>query len=243
MDLKDARLTSVDLRGAVLRDVALDGARLTGAWARTLTLEGEFEELVVNGVDVVPLWRAEMGRLFPEFALLTPTTADGYREVWPLLCAQWEETVARARRLPPDLLHASVEGEWSFVQTLRHLVMASDAWILRTYLGDPSPWAALGLPFDEMEPIPGVPHDRDARPSLDEVLALRASRQQTMGEVLAALTDADLSRTTTPVPQEPPGFPAPDAYPVPRVLQCILNEEWWHRRFAERDLAVLEARS
>jgi len=41
------------------------------------------------------------------------------------------QTVERARLLPPDLLHESVDGEWSFIETLRHLVFATDSWIRR----------------------------------------------------------------------------------------------------------------
>ena len=31
--------------------------------------------------------------------------------------------------LPPDLLHERVDDEWSFIETLRHLVFATDAWV------------------------------------------------------------------------------------------------------------------
>ena len=40
-----------------------------------------------------------------------------------------------------------------------------------------------------------------------------------------------------------PGWPQPRSYPVRECLLCILNEEWQHRLYAERDLDVLEARS
>jgi hypothetical protein len=33
------------------------------------------------------------------------------------------------------------------------------------------------------------------------------------------------------------------SYPVRECLLCILNEEWEHRLYAERDLNALEARS
>lgn len=39
------------------------------------------------------------------------------------------------------------------------------------------------------------------------------------------------------------GYPPPDTYAVRRCLQAVMNEEWAHRLYAERDLAVLEARS
>ena len=58
--------------------------------------------------------------------------------------------------------------------------------------------------------------------------------------VIADLTDEQLAGTTTPVLE--PGYPESEAYAVSRCVGCILQEEWWHRRFAERDLAVLEAR-
>ncbi len=171
---------------------------------------------------------------------MRPTDAAGFLVAWDLLEELWAGTVERARRLDPERLHESVDGEWSFIQTLRHLVYATDVWILRVLLGDPRPWHPLSLPFDEMTPHPEVPWDRDARPSLDEVLALRADRQAAMRGVVSDLTDEQLASSTTPV--EGPGWPAARAYPVHEVLSTILNEEWEHRRYAERDLAVLEAR-
>ena len=95
--------------------------------------------------------------------------------------------------MAPDLLHERVDDEWSFIETLRHLVFATDAWVSRAILGQPSPWDPLGLPHDEMPDEPGVPWDEDARPSLDQVLALRADRMATVRRVLAGLTDAELA--------------------------------------------------
>ena len=86
----------------------------------------------------------------------------------------------------------------------------------------------------------GVPHDRDARPSLDEVLALRRDRMATVREVIEGLTDAYLASDTKPV--EGPGWPPPRSFPVRECLLIILNEEWEHRLYAERDMDVLEAR-
>jgi hypothetical protein len=42
----------------------------------------------------------------------------------------------------------------------------------------------LDLPWDEMPDTPGVPRDRDARPSLDEALELRLERTATVRECL-----------------------------------------------------------
>ena len=117
----------------------------------------------------------------------------------------------------------------------------TDSWIRRAILGDPSPWDALDLPWDGMDDTPGVPRDRDARPSLDTVLALRRDRMSTVRRVIEGLTDESLAGHTEPV--EGPGWPPPRSYPVRECLLCILNEEWEHRLYAERDLDVLTARS
>jgi hypothetical protein len=89
--------------------------------------------------------------------------------------------------------------------------------------------------------VPGVPNDSDARPSLDDVLALRADRMGVVRGVVSGLTDELLAGTTEPSPGE--GYPAAGSYAVRRCLGAVVNEEWWHRLYAERDLAVLESRS
>ena len=56
---------------------------------------------------------------------MRPDDADGFREAWAILERLWEETVARARTFPEAELHRSVDDEWSFIQTLRHLNFAT----------------------------------------------------------------------------------------------------------------------
>jgi hypothetical protein len=63
----------------------------------------------------------------------------------------------------------------------------------------------------------------------------------TVRSVIDALTDESLAAHTEPV--EGPGWPPPESFPVREVLLIVLNEEWYHRQFAERDLDVLEARA
>jgi hypothetical protein len=82
-----------------------------------------------------------------------------------------------------------------------------------------------------------VPRDRDARPSLDEVLALRADRMATVRQVLADLTDEKLAGMTEPVVE--PGYPESESFAVRRCLQAILNEEWEHRMYVERDFVAM----
>jgi uncharacterized damage-inducible protein DinB len=171
---------------------------------------------------------------------MRPTDPAGFREAWNTLERLWDGTVDRARRLSAEQLHESVDGEWSFIETLRHLVFATDSWIRRAILGDPSPWHPLDLPWDEMSDMPGVvPRDRDARPSLDEVLELRRDRMATVRAVVEGLSDESLDGDTIPV--DAPGWPQPQSYPARECLLIILNEEWEHRLYAERDLGALEA--
>jgi len=239
VDLTDASFEQVYFARARFRHVDLTGVRIRDAYVKDVEINADVENVRINGVDVVPLIEAELDRRHPERTKLRPTGAEGFREAWPIIEQLWADTVARARQLDPALLHERVDGEWSFIETLRHLVFATDAWVNRALLGDPSPWDALDLPHDEMPDIAGVPRDGDARPSLDEVLALRADRMATVRRVVADLTDDRLAESTEPVPQ--PGYPETESYPVRDVLRIILNEEWWHRQYAERDLDALGA--
>ena len=237
--LTGARFHDVDLAGADFRQVDLTGARMRDVLLVNVDISGQISNLRINGVDVVPLVEAELDRRYPDRPKMRPADADGFREAWDILERLWQQTVARARGMAPELLHERVDEEWSFIETLRHLVFATDAWVKRAILGDPSPWDPLDLPHDEMPSEPSVPRNREARPSLDEVLALRADRMATVRQVLAGLTDAMLAGRTVPVTE--PGYPEPESFPVRRCLQAILSEEWEHRLYAERDFDLLQA--
>jgi uncharacterized damage-inducible protein DinB len=239
-DFTDAVFDDTYLVGAHFKNVALKGARITGSQVVDVDITGEVERLTVNGVDVTDFVEVELDRREPDRAKMRPRRPAEFREAWDIIERRWAETFDRARRLDPELLHERVDGEWSFIETLRHLVFATDAWIRRALLGDPAPWSPLDLPHDDMGDIPSVPRDHDARPSLDELLELRRDRMATMREVVDGLTDEQLAGVTTPVTD--PGYPEPEAYPVQRVVGCIVNEEWHHHAYATRDLAVLEAR-
>lgn len=207
---------------------------MTGVELNDVRIDGEIEKLVINGVDVAPLIAAELDRREPDRVAMRPTDPAGYVRAWEIIQRLWDSTVTRARGFEPDLLNVSVDGEWSFVETLRHLVFATDSWVRRAILGDPSPWDPLDLPWDEMPDTPGTPRDRDVRPSLDDVLALRSDRMATVSDVINHLTDESLESYTEPVVAA--GWPPPRSFRVSECLSIILNEEWHHRAFAERDL-------
>ncbi len=240
-DLTGSRFEEVDFSRSRFSNVYFRDTVIRGAWLQRVEIDGHLDRVTINGVDVGPLIEAELDRRDPDRTLLRPTDADGFRRAWEVVVRRWDAAVERARALPEDLLHERVDGEWSFVETLRHLVFATDAWVLRAVLGDPAPYHRLGLPHSEMPAdTPGVPADTEARPSLDEVLAVRAERMATIARVLEELTDEQLDAMTRPVLE--PGYPESASFPVRRCLSTVLQEEWLHRGYAERDLAQLERR-
>jgi hypothetical protein len=250
VDLSGARFAQVNLAGASIhgadatdldvREVYFADARFRGVVLDRVDIDGQLGHVVINGVEVGPLIEAELDRRHPERVRLRPTTPAGFREAWDLVEQLWSGTVERARRLErvdPALLHERVDDEWSFVDTLRHLALATECWLHKVVLGDPAPWHPLSLPTEDDEDIPC---DRAARPTLDETLAYRHDRMEAVRRYVDALTDERLASHTEPV--DGPGGPPPRSRPVHEALQVILNEEWLHRQFALRDLAVLEER-
>jgi hypothetical protein len=241
-DLTGARFERVSLRrarfsGVRVRGAMFTGIRMSGVELLDVDIHGELQNVVINGVDIAPLVDAELNRRMPERAKMRPDDADGFREAWAILERLWENTVARARTFPEAELHRGVDGEWSFIQTLRHLSFATAAWVNRMILGNASPWNPLDLPWDGAPGWDGIPWDRQAQPSLDEVLAIRRERQATVRQVMASLTDEQLADKVT---RNEPGWPRLENFPIRECLLTVLNEEWEHRLYSERDLTALD---
>lgn len=231
-----ASLSNVTIRGTDLHHVRMSGVEL---WDVDIT--GEIQGLRINGVDVTDYVEQEVLRREPDLARMRPDDPAGFREAWDLVERRWDGTVERARGLDPELLQEQVDGEWSFVETLRHLSFATAAWVSRAIEGDPAPWHPLDLPWDEAPEGRGFPRDRSARPSLDEVLEVRRARQADVRRVVEGLTEEVLATEHTP--PDDASWPPARPFSVKDCLSIVLNEEWWHRTYAERDLAVLETRS
>jgi uncharacterized damage-inducible protein DinB len=169
-----------------------------------------------------------------------PRTPEAYRAAWADLERLWGETVAKALTLDEDQLHESVDGEWSFIQTLRHLAYASDLWVFHVVQGVPDPYDPLDLPFDGYARFPNpIAYERDARPPLADVLALRADRVARVRAFLEELTQEQIEST---IEFESESWPFNEAFPVGPCLATVVNEEWHHRTYAERDLDALIAR-
>jgi uncharacterized protein YjbI with pentapeptide repeats len=191
-DLRGAEFDRLDLSGARFRDVSLARARVRGADLSDADLDGMITGLRINGVEVEPLITAELDRRHPERALLSATDPDELRAGWAEFEAMWAATVERVRDLPPGTEDASVDDEWSFKQTLRHLVLATDAWLNLSILRRDQPFHRLGLLYWEAagrtEELGLVP--ADATLSFDEVLAARDERVGMVRDQLAEITTA-----------------------------------------------------
>ena len=229
--LRGARFVRCDLSGAVMRGVDVAGADIDAPW-----LFDDGGALVVNGVDVVPFVEAELNRRFPGRADRRAGDPDGLRAAWARLEETWARTLARVAAMPPGTVEVSVAGEWSFAQTLRHLVMATDTWLGRAILGKDRPYHPLGQPNVEYETDGyDMAVFATVAPSYAEVLEARASRVTMVRDFLAAVTEDDLT-----APRENPWAPGhPET--VLSCLHTILEEEWEHHRYAVRDLDTIDA--
>ena len=152
----------------------------------------------------------------------------------------WSGTVARAKRMPELVLHEQVDGEWSFVQTQRHLVLATDCWLGRMVKGLAHPYHPWGIGGPWLTSPGRWGLDPDADPALAQVLDLRRERMGQVREVIAGATPTELERNC--VPPDSPGHPRKE-HTVLQCLHVILKEEWQHHRYAVRDLDVLERRA
>ncbi|CCH87414.1 Conserved protein of unknown function; putative pentapeptide domain [Modestobacter italicus] len=230
-DLRGARFVGCDLSAAVMRGVTVDSADIDAPW-----LTGGDGVLIVNGVDVAPFVEAELNRRFPGRGQRRAEDPGDLRAAWAALESTWAATLERVGAMPPGTVDVSVDGEWSFSQTLRHLVLATDAWLGRAVLGIDEPFSPIGQTsggedgLDTSMFTPGTP-------PYEEVVDVRATRLAMVRDFLATVTPGDLAAQHA--------NPWSPAYPE-TTLSCvhvILEEEWEHHRYAVRDLDLIEARA
>src|SRR5262245_19657673 len=240
-DLRGASFVATDLAGAVFREADLSGVRMHGVILVDVELSGLVQRLVVNDVDVGPLIEAELDRRHPERLLFRSRDPAELRRGWEFLERQWAETTERIAALPEEQRQRRVGDEWSAVETLRHLIAVTDSWFAHEALRIERPFHPWGLPCDFIPAWDEMGIDRAAAPSFDEVVRVRAERQQLVRDWLATAGVDELARPTAP--RDDPCWPPPGERTVVACLHVVLDEEWWHHRFAVRDLAVLENRA
>ncbi len=229
VDLSDAVFWGVDLSRARFRDVNLTDVSISHARVVNLDIDAFVDRVTINGVDVTQFVN-EHDRWYPLRGMLRPEDRDGMVAAWDALDTTWDETIARARQLPPGQLNESVGGEWSFVNTLRHLVFAIDKWFTVPILGAET-FDPIGMPNSGSVDFgwPGL--DPDANPSLDDVLAVRADRSAKFRDFLRTLTPEDMTREITVLEN--------GVVPLNECVYTVFEEEFEHHRYAVRDLAHL----
>jgi len=228
-----------DLSGAELRECDLSGVRLVGVVMQDAVIDGLVSNLVVNGVEVTAYVEEELDRRHPVRLLIRSDEPDDLRRAARQLRADWAATVARVRRTP-GVEHASVNGEWSAVQTLRHLVFVHDSWFRRCCLGSSDLFTPMGLGIEDVPDRAAQGLDPSADPTLEEVVAVR-DRQA--AELERWLDDVTARQLAAPAP-----VPDDDRWPtyargrsVARCLRTVLTEVHEHHRFCVRDLDLLES--
>jgi DinB superfamily/Pentapeptide repeats (8 copies) len=225
-DLSGAVFWGVDLSGARFRDVNLTDVTISHALVVNVDIDALVERVVINGVDVTDFVN-ERDRWFPLRAMLRPTDSAGMLTAWTLLGREWATAIEQARQLTPAQRHESVDGQWSFVQTLRHLVFAMDKWFSLPILAV-SAFDPIGLPNSGSVDFDWPGLDRGAEPSFEHVLSVRAAAAARFGEYLLTLTAGDLEREIDVLEN--------GAVPLEEGIYTVFEEEFHHLRYALRDL-------
>ena len=220
-DLRGARFVECDLSDVVMRGVEIAGMDIDAPWL------SEGSGLRVNGVDVTPLVEQELDRRFPGRSQRRAESPAGLREAWTTVDRAWDAAIERAGALPAGSVDVRIDDEWSFAETLRHLVHGIDLWLGKAVLGhEEAVFHPLGL---------GYGTKASPARSYDDVLAARADRAAMVRDFLATVTDEALDEE-----RRNPHNPA-KAETVRHCLHVILEEGWEHLRFALRDLDAIES--
>jgi hypothetical protein len=227
-ELAGAVFWGADLTGAHFRDVDLTNATITHALLVDVDIDATVDHVVINGVDVTAFVN-EHDAWYPLRRMLRTSDPEGMRASWAALEEAWATTISRALALPEERLHESVDGEWSFVQTLRHLVFAMDKWFTVPILGER--FDAIGLPNSGSVEFPWPDLEYELEPSVSDALAVRAGRATQFREYLTMVGADDLARQVEVLEN--------GTNLVQECISTVFEEEFWHNRYALRDLSKL----
>ncbi len=108
-----------------------------------------------------------------------------------------------------------------------------DKWFTAPILGEA--FHPLGMPNSGSVDFPWPALDDPLTPSVSEALAVRAERATRFRDYLSALSADELTRQVDVLEN--------GTNPVQECIYTVFEEEFWHDRYAVRDLAQLESAS
>jgi hypothetical protein len=224
-DLSDAVFWGVDLQRATFRDVDLMGARISHARLADVVIDAEIDRLIINGVDVTA-YINDRDDWFALRSQLHPTEPEKMRQGCQAFVTAWGSAIERARSLPEEQRFASLGGEWSFVETIRHLVFATDKWFTVPILG--GVFHPIGLPNSGSADFgwPGI--DDVAAPTFEDAAAAWQERWGLLGEYLVDIEPAQLEVDVAVLEN--------GATAVHDCIGIVFEEHFQHLRYATRDL-------
>jgi hypothetical protein len=106
-----------------------------------------------------------------------------------------------------------------------------DKWFTAPILG--AAFHPTGLPNKGSVDFPWPGLDYNLTPSVTEALVVRADRATRFRDYLVSVTSSDFTR---PIEVLENG-----TVPLQEGLYTVFEEEFWHNRYAQRDLGQLEA--
>lgn len=224
-DLSESVFWGVDLKGSMFRDVDVSNSTFFHTEWNDVNVDGVINRLVINGVDVTDHVNAN-DRWFPLRTQLTPSTADGVLMAWRSIESEWVALCDRMRS-QPSLADASVDGEWSLRQTMRHLIFAMDKWFSFPLLGVET-FTPCGLPNTGSQGLDWAGLDREADPSFDEVLGVCAAQSERFVNYLESADFATLPESVEVLEN--------GSVPTLVCFHAVLEEEFEHLRYMIRDL-------
>jgi hypothetical protein len=224
-DLSESEFWGVDLQRSRFRDVDLSGVRISHALLRDVEIDAEIDRLVINGVDVTA-YVNERDEWYPLRSQLRPTELAQMRVGWQAFVDAWDAAIRRTSSLPDTRRHESVDGEWSFVDTLRHLVFATDKWFTVPVVG--GSFHPIGLPNKGSMDFAWPGLDLAAHPTFDHAVAAWRERADRLRDYLTAIEPAALNTEASVLENGP--------HAVHDCVGVVFEEHFHHLRYALRDL-------
>lgn len=159
-----------------------------------------------------------------------PADGAGAVALAAALSSQVAATITRAATFSDAEVRTGVGGEWSTVQSLRHIVLVVDLWLSKMILGIDDPFHPMALPPHFVGPtIPGSSIDPDADPTLAEAAAVVEDRLARVRSYVAGVDAAELARDI-----------GTHARTVAGGLGVLFDELAAHDFFVNRDLDSIE---